>query len=145
MMIASRSSSSTTAAGSEAAARASSMLSSWGVAAVLKLTFALNSSSWCSRLIARRPVEVRRSVRVEFCTGTGIEKNRRAAVRIISFESPTETMALASTRTLMGRGWPLRSTSAVWSAMSRSMLIALLGMVAPVVKSGISFDLPGPL
>ena len=70
----------------------------------LKLTFALNSSSWWSRLIARRPVDVSRSVRVEVWTGIGIAKKRFAAVRIISFESPTETMALARTRTLIGRG-----------------------------------------
>ena len=67
-----------------------------------------------------------------------------AAVLISTSESPTDTMALASTRTLIGRGVPLSSTSAVWSVMSRSTLITLLEIVVPVVSSGISFDLPGP-
>ncbi|MBI3721672.1 MAG: hypothetical protein HY248_03890 [Fimbriimonas ginsengisoli] len=59
--------------------------------------------------------------------------------------SPTLTIALASTRTLIGLGCPVRSTSAVWSAMSRSMLIALEGSVAQVVSSGASHALHGPL
>src|SRR3712207_9021716 len=41
----------------------------------------------------------------------------------------------------MGCGTPFASRSAVWSVMSRSTLMALLEMVVPVVKSGISFDL----
>jgi hypothetical protein len=40
------------------------------------------------------------------------EKKRLAAVLISTSESPTDTMALASTRTLMGRGVPTSSTSA---------------------------------
>ena len=66
------------------------------------------------------------------------------AVLIIESLSPTDTIALARTRTLIGRGIPLSSTSAVWSVMSRSTLITLLEMVVPVVSRGISFDLPGP-
>jgi hypothetical protein len=67
-----------------------------------------------------------------------------AAVLIIVSESPTDTIALASTRTLIGRGVPASSMSAVWSVMSRSTLITLLEIVVPVVKRGISFDFPGP-
>src|SRR5207244_13579822 len=51
------------------------------------------------------------------------EKNRFAAVLISASESPTDTIALASTRTLIGRGVPLSSMSAVWSVISRSMLM----------------------
>src|SRR5262249_10575656 len=58
--------------------------------------------------------------------------------------SPTDTIALASTRTLMGRGVPESSMSAVWSVMSRSTLMTLLEIVVPVVKSGISLLLPRP-
>jgi hypothetical protein len=63
---------------------------------------------------------------------------------IIASESPTETIALASTRILIGRGTPSSPTSAVWSVMSRSMLMTLLEIVVPVVSNGISFDFPGP-
>src|SRR4051794_34261911 len=34
--------------------------------------------------------------------------------------------------------------SAVWSEISRSMLMALEGIVVPVVNRGTSMDLPGP-
>jgi len=73
-----------------------------------------------------------------------LEKNLLAAVLIIVSVSPTETIALARMRTLIGCGVPFRSRSAVWSVMSRSTLIALLDNVVPVVSSGTSFDLPGP-
>ena len=66
-----------------------------------------NSSSWLSRLTARRPVDVSRSERVAVCSAWGLEKNLLAAVVIISLESPTETMAEASTRTLIGLGDPV--------------------------------------
>ena len=78
------------------------------------------------------------------CSSCGLGKKRFAAVLIIGSLSPTDTMALASTRTLMGCGTPFWSRSAVWSVMSRSTLMALLEMVVPVVKSGISLLLPGP-
>src|SRR5882672_11701316 len=49
-----------------------------------------------------------------------LEKKRFAAVLIRVSVSPTETIALARIRTLIGCGVPLRSRSAVWSVMSRS-------------------------
>ena len=64
------------------------------------------------------------------------EKKRFAAVLIIASLSPTDTIALASTRTLIGRGLPLSSMSAVWSVMSRSTLMTLLEIVVPVVARG---------
>jgi len=112
---------------------------------IFRWAFAENSSSWFSKLTARRPVDVRRSLSVAVCSAGGFEKNLFAAVVIISLESPTETIADAKTRTLIGFGCPLPSTSAVWSAMSRSMLIAFDGIVVPVVISGTSMALPGPL
>ena len=77
-------------------------------------------------------------------SASGLAKYRLAAVLIMRSLSPTETIALASTRILIGRGTPLSSTSAVWSVMSRSTLMTLLEIVVPVVSSGISLDLPGP-
>src|SRR4051812_37528842 len=53
-------------------------------------------------------------------------------------------MAEARMRTLIGRGVPVSSRSAVWSVMSRSTLMTLLEIVVAVVSSGNSFDLPGP-
>src|ERR1041385_4053747 len=94
--------------------------------------------------MARRPELERRSVRVESWSPSPFEKNRFAAVLITSSLSPTDTIAEASTRTLMGRGVPSPSRSAVWSVMSRSTLMTLLEIVVPVVRRGISLDLPGP-
>ena len=105
---------------------------------------ALNSWSCVSRLMARRPELLSRSMRMLICSSSGLLKKRLAAVLIISSESPTETMALASTRTLMGCGTPRSSRSAVWSVMSRSTLMALLLSVVPVVSRGTSQLLPGP-
>jgi hypothetical protein len=102
------------------------------------------SWSWVSRLMARRPELDSRSVRVLIWSASRLEKKRLAAVLTRMSVSPTETIALASTRTLIGRGVPFSSTSAVWSVMSRSTLITLLEIVVPMVRSGISFDLPGP-
>ncbi len=107
---------------------------------------ALAEKSWScvSRFIARRPELESRSVSVLSWSASLFEKKRFAAVLINASVSPTETMALASTRTLIGAGVPPESTSAVWSVMSRSMLMTLLEIVVPVVSSGISLDLPGP-
>ena len=66
-----------------------------------------------SRFIARRPELESRSVSVLSWSASLFEKKRFAAVLINASESPTETIALASTRTLIGRGVPLSSTSAV--------------------------------
>ena len=77
-------------------------------------------------------------------SAASLEKKRFAAVLISVSVSPTETIALARMRTFIGWGVPLRSRSAVWSVMSRSTLIALLESVVPVVRSGTSFDFPGP-
>jgi len=78
-----------------------------------RATLPENSSSWLSRLTARRPVDVSRSERVAVCSPYGLEKNLLAAVVIIKLESPTETIADASTRTLIGLGLPFASISAV--------------------------------
>src|ERR1041385_4143021 len=94
--------------------------------------------------MARRPELERRSVRVLSWSPSPFEKNRFAAVLIISSLSPTETIAEARTRALTGLGVPSASRSAVWSVISRSTLMTLLEIVVPVVRSGISFDLPGP-
>ena len=94
--------------------------------------------------MARRPELDSRSVSVLSWSPSLLEKKRLAAVRISTSLSPTETIALARTRTLIGRGVPVSSMSAVWSVMSRSTLITLLEIVVPVVSNGISFDLPGP-
>jgi len=141
MMIASGSSSSSTStsAGAGAAATAGKL-----VRGPRAEDFAENSWSWVNRLMARRPELVSRSVSVLICSSSDFAKKRLAAVLIIVSESPTETMALARTRTLIGRGVPDSSTSAVWSVMSRSTLITLLESVVPVVSNGISFDFPGP-
>ncbi len=132
MMIARRSSSSSAPTGTPSTGTGTGAL-------------AENNSSCFSKFTARRPAEVSRSVSVLSCSSSGLLKNLLAAVRIISSESPIDTMAEASTRTLIGFGMPLASTSAVWSAMSRSMLIARDGMVVPVVSNGTSIALPGPL
>ena len=108
------------------------------------VVLALNSWSCVSRLMARRPADESRSLRIAIWSFSGLEKKRLAAVLIRLSESPTLTMALASTRTLIGRGTPVSSMSAVWSVMSRSTLMALLDSVVPVVSSGTSSDLPGP-
>ncbi len=102
------------------------------------------SWSWVSRLMARRPELDSRSVMVFSWSDSGLAKYRLAAVLIIVSVSPTDTMALASTRILIGRGVPFSSMSAVWSVMSRSTLITLLEIVVPVVNNGSSLDLPGP-
>jgi len=54
------------------------------------------------------------------------------------------TIADARTRTLIGFGTLWASRSAVWSLMSMSILMALLGMVVAVVMMGTSSALPGP-
>ena len=74
-----------------------------GVGAVL----AEKSWSCVSRLIARRPELESRSVSVLSWSASLFEKKRFAAVLISASVSPTETIALASTRTLIGRGVPL--------------------------------------
>ncbi len=50
--------------------------------------------------------------------------------------SPTETIALASTRTLIGCGVPFSSRSAVWSVMSRSTLIKRPPRLAVINAAG---------
>ena len=65
------------------------------------------SWSWVSRLIARRPELDSRSVSVLTWSASLLAKKRLAAVLISASVSPTDTMALASTRTLIGRGVPV--------------------------------------
>ena len=77
-------------------------------------------------------------MRMESWSSSGRAKKRLAAVFVRVSVSPTLTMAPASTRTLMGRGVPASSRSAVWSVMSRSTLMALLEMLVPLVSRGSS-------
>src|SRR5215212_7880441 len=84
----------------------------------------LAEKSWScvSRLIARRPELESKSVIVFIWSASGLAKKRFAAVLMSWSVSPTETIALARTRTLIGCGVPFSSRSAVWSVMSRSTL-----------------------
>ncbi len=105
---------------------------------------ALKSWSCLSRLMARLPADESTSVSVESCSMEGLEKNLLAEVFTIVSSSPTLTIAEARTVTFTGAGRPLTSTSAVWSVISMSTLMACAGITRTWVMTGTMRALHGP-